>query len=111
MARKRQRFEEVSGLWHGRREVARDHRVGETGALMAAVAERLVGRLSAAAKRDHGAPAQAEAGAGWVEDFEVALDADGAVGIDGDFGGCHQERVAGNRGKSKTKPILWWEAV
>ena len=57
--------------------------------LMGPVAEGFVGGVAAAAQADGGAPGEAEGLALRVEDFEIAFDADGAVAVDGDFGGGH----------------------
>jgi hypothetical protein len=104
MARKRQRFEVFSGFWNRRWEVARGHRVGESRAGVAAVAKGLVGGLPAAAQPDRRSPRQTESGPGRIDNFEIALNAEGTVAVDGNFGGRHEERVAGKREKSKKRP-------
>ena len=71
-------------LWG--RQVARLYRIGKPHPLVAAVTERFVGRLAAAAQRDHTAAGQTEWLARGVENLEFALDANGAVGIYGDLG-------------------------
>jgi hypothetical protein len=101
MARKRQCFEAFSDLGNWWREFARYHGAGESRTSVAPVAERLVGRLAAPAKRDHGSARQAERSGRGIEDFEVALDAERAIVVAGDFCGWHEERVAGKGKKSK----------
>lgn len=72
-------FGTILQLGLGRRKFAGGHGIVEAGARVGAVAERLVGRLPAAAERNHGTAGQAEGGAGGVQNFEVAFDADGPV--------------------------------
>ena len=66
-----------SGL--GRRKIAGRHGIVEAAARVGAIAKRLVGRLPAAAKGNHGTAGQAEGAAGGVQNLEVAFDADGPV--------------------------------
>src|SRR5258705_8292739 len=60
-------------LWFRRRKFAGGHGIVETSAGMGPVAERLVGRLPAAAEGNHGASGQAERGSGGVQDLEFAF--------------------------------------
>ena len=53
---------------------------------MTAVAERLVGRVTAAAQRNHGSSSEPERRPGGIEDFEFAFDTNGAVVVASDFG-------------------------
>ncbi len=62
---------------------------------MRAVAEGLVGGVPAAAERDDGAACKPVCVAGWVQDFEVAFDANGTVSEDGDFSFFHDFVLAG----------------
>jgi hypothetical protein len=101
MARKRQRFEELSDFWHRWGQIAGCHGMGKSGAVVAAIAKGLIGRLSAAAKGDHRAPGEAEGGARGIENFEVALNAKRPVVVAGDFCGRHERSVTGKSQKSK----------
>jgi hypothetical protein len=104
MARKRQRFESFSDFrGGGRRKIAGHHFVGKSDALVTTVAERLIRRLTASAKRDSRPPCQPERFSGWIHNFEIALNANGAVRVDSDLGGRHQKRVTGNSRKSKDR--------
>ena len=58
---------------------------------MRPVAERLVGRLTAAAEGNHGASSQAERGSGGIQDLEVAFNADGSVVQDYNFSWHHRD--------------------
>src|SRR5213596_609157 len=60
-----------SRFWRRRRQVARFDGGLKTAARMAAVAERFVGRLAAAAERNDFAPAESEGVAGGVFDDDV----------------------------------------
>ena len=53
---------------------------------MGAVAERLVGRVAAAAEADSGAPSQAEGAAFGIDNFEIAFHANRSVTVYGDLG-------------------------
>ena len=75
---------------------------------MAPVAEWLVGRVAAPAERDHGSACEAEHGARGIDDLEIAFNAVSAVVETRDFGGSHQERVAGN--KTKSQRLIGWRA-
>jgi hypothetical protein len=88
-------LEVFSGLWRGRRQVAGNHQVRKSRAGVAAVAEWLVGRLSAAAKTNRGAAGKAESGTGWIDNFEIALDAQGTITVANDLRGWHEKRVTG----------------
>jgi hypothetical protein len=66
-----------------------------------AVAEGLVGRLSAAAETNRGASGKAKSVTGWIDNFEIALDAQGTIAVAGDLRGWHEERVTGKWVKSK----------
>lgn len=79
MAQIRQKNGTILQLGLGRRKIAGGHGIVEPGARVRAVTERLVGRLPAAAERNHGTAGQAEGGAGGVQNLEVAFDADGPV--------------------------------
>jgi hypothetical protein len=61
-------------LWFGRGKLAGSHRVGEPGTGVGAVAEGLIGGLTAAAEGDHRTSGKAEGGTGGVQNFEVAFD-------------------------------------
>ena len=74
-----------------RRKFAGRHGIVETRAGVGPVAERLVGRLSAAAEGDYGPSGQAERGPGGVEDLEVAFNADGSVVQDYNFSWHHRD--------------------
>ena len=74
-------------------QFARRDAVRKANPVMAAVAERLVGRVSAATERNYGAAGKSEGCTGGVEDFEIALHTDGAVVVDCDFG-RHDTEVA-----------------
>src|SRR5690242_20604015 len=56
---------------------------------MRAVAERFVRRMAAAAKRYGRAPSEAERRPLRIDDFKIALDADGTVAVDGNLGCGH----------------------
>src|SRR5882672_1761654 len=75
----------ASNLRFGRRQIAGGDRVGEARSGVGAVAKRLVGRLPAAAKADGSATGESKGLSGGIDNFEVTFDADGAVGVDGDF--------------------------
>src|ERR1035438_3015575 len=75
-----------SHLGCGRRQFARDHRVGETAGFVRAVAKRFVGRVAAAAQADGSAAGEPEGVAGGVNDLKLALNANRAVAEHGDFG-------------------------
>jgi len=63
----------------GRRQFTRHHGVGKSYAVVAAIAERLVGGMAAAAQRDDRPPGEAEKRSRGVADLEFTFDAKGAV--------------------------------
>ena len=69
----------------GRRKISRGNFVGEVAFLVGTVAERLIGRLAAAAQADGSASGETELISGWIYDLEIALDEDGAVIAKRDF--------------------------
>src|SRR5277367_6451273 len=76
-------------LGFGRREFARNNRITEARGLMRAIAERLVGRVPAAAKANGGTPSQTKGAPFGIDDLEVTLHTNRAVAIDGNLGRCH----------------------
>ena len=80
------------GLRRG--EFAGHTRVGKADSIVAAIAERLVLGLPAAAERDRGPSGESEGSARRVDDLEIAFDAEIAVGLDGDFG-WHGKTILG----------------
>lgn len=70
----------------------RDHII-KSYAIVTAIAKRLIGGLAAAAEGNDGAAGEAERGTRGVEDFELAFNADGTIGGDGDFGGWHPTTI------------------
>ena len=62
---------------------------------MGTVAEWLVGRVTAAAERDHRPAGEPEWSSSWIDDLKFPFDTNGAVMIAGDFGG-HQNILAAN---------------
>ena len=61
---------------------------------MGSVAERLVTRLAAPAKRNYGSTGKAERGAFGIGDSEIALDTDGAMLENSNFGCGHPSNLA-----------------
>ncbi|MCU0347563.1 MAG: hypothetical protein MUC59_11515, partial [Saprospiraceae bacterium] len=75
----------VSLRYFFRRQIKCHRLVLEAVRLVRPVAKRLVGRMPAAAKRDDGAALKPVGVALCVEDFELPVQFDGAVVVDGDF--------------------------
>jgi len=73
----------------GRGQVSDLHLVLETDGAVAAIAERLIFRVAAAAECDGSAPAEAESATLLVDDFKIAFDAQRAVVVHDDSG-CGQ---------------------
>src|SRR6185503_17298162 len=77
-------------FWSGRRERARNDQGFEAALVVRAVAERLVGGLTAAAEGDQGAARQIERLPLLIDDREVSLDPDGTVVANRDGGSRHE---------------------
>ena len=67
------------GLGRGRRKITGLNRILKISLLVRAVAKWLVGRMSAAAQANRGAPRKAEGLAGRVYNLEISLDAQRAI--------------------------------
>jgi hypothetical protein len=78
-----------SKLWLRRRELAGGYGVEKPGGFVRTVAERLVRGMAATAEGDGCAARETEGPTLGIEDFKIAFDADGPVGVYGDFGCSH----------------------
>lgn len=76
-------------LWLGWGEFAGDDRVAEAGSLVRAITKGLVRGMTTATKRYGGAPGQAKRRSLWINDFEIALDANRTVTVYRDLGCRH----------------------
>jgi len=71
------------------REFTSHNGIGKAGSFVRAVAKGLVRRMTAAAERYGSAPCKAERRPLRIDDFKIALDADGTVAVDGNFSCGH----------------------
>src|SRR6266446_2295445 len=80
-----------SGLdfWLGCGKFACDDSIVEITSLVRAIAEGLVGRVSAAAQADDGAPGKAKRPALRIDNFELAFHPNGSIIVDGYLGTRH----------------------
>ena len=91
-------------LWLGWREFAGNDRIAESGSFVGAIAEGLVGGMAAAAERNGSAARQTKWRSLRIYDFKIALHANGSVGVDGNFGGCHFSLLIEPRENTAGKP-------
>src|SRR5712691_8296694 len=76
-------------LWLRRRKIARHNLIGKAGGLVRAVAKGLVCRMAAPAERNNSASCQPKGFPLRIEDLDVALKAQRAIVVHGDFGARH----------------------